>query len=230
MDTLRDRFLEAVHAALMPIVRLLVRLKVTPNALTAFGLLVNATAATVFILGAECGGRREFSYIGWGSGLILFAGLFDILDGKVARIGNMKTTFGGIFDSVIDRYSELIMFLGICYYLVAHHYLLSSLFAFIAMIGSVMVSYTRARAEAAGLDCHTGLMQRPARILVIGLSGIACSLVAASLGSVLRFYVGFPFFPYAETIAIFTFPIAVVAVLSNITAIGRLLHCRRQLA
>ena len=64
--------------------------------------------------------------------LVLFAGLFDMLDGQVARIGKMTSTFGALYDSVLDRYSELIMFLGICYYLVSHHYFLSSLFASIA--------------------------------------------------------------------------------------------------
>lgn len=225
-----ERLIQYVYAILMPLVLLLVRLKVAPNALTMVGLFVNIAAAAVFIFGAEYGSRWDFSYIGWGSGLILFGGLFDILDGQVARIGNMKTRFGGIFDSVIDRYSELVMFLGICYYLVSHSYLLSSLFAFIAMIGSIMVSYTRARAEAAGLDCKRGLMQRPARILIIGIAGLVCAIAAAGIGSDIRLYVGLPLIPYAEMIAVFTFPIAVVAVLSNVTAIGRLLHCRKEIA
>src|SRR5674476_60006 len=98
--------------------------------------------SVIFILGAEEGNRGDLSYVGWAGGLILFAGLFDMLDGQVARLGNMKSTFGALFDSVLDRYSELIMFLGICYYLVAHHYLFSSLAAFVALIGSMMVSYT----------------------------------------------------------------------------------------
>ncbi|MBR9976602.1 MAG: CDP-alcohol phosphatidyltransferase family protein [Bacteroidetes bacterium] len=213
----------------MPLVRLLIRLGVTPNVITTIGLIINVLAAVVFVFGAERANRGEFAFIGWASALILFAGLFDILDGQVAREGKMKTTFGAIYDSVLDRYSELVMFLGICYYLVAHGYFLSSLFAFIAMIGSVMVSYTRARAEGAGIQCNTGLMQRPARIIIIGVSGIICAIAAEIIGSDYKLIL--PFFPrrIAETISIFVIPIAVVAVLSNITAIGRLRHCRKQL-
>ncbi|MDT8323079.1 MAG: CDP-alcohol phosphatidyltransferase family protein [Bacteroidota bacterium] len=223
------RFVQLVYRFLSPLVILLVRLGVTPNMLTTTGLLLNIIAAAVFILGAEYGSRWDYSFIGWASALLLFAGLFDMLDGQVARAGNNCSRFGAIFDSVMDRYSELFMFLGICYYLVAHHYLLSSLFAFIAMIGSIMVSYTRARAEGAGVECSAGLMQRPARILIIGVAGIACALTAEWLGSDARIELGLPGLRYAELISVFTLPITLVAVLSNITAMGRLLSCHAQL-
>ena len=93
-------------------------------------------------------------------------------------MGNMSSKFGALYDSVLDRYSELIMFLGICYYLISHDYFMSSVFGFIAMIGSIMVSYTRARAEALGADCSVGWMQRPERILLISISAILCGLVS----------------------------------------------------
>src|SRR5205085_3594803 len=133
--------------------------------------------AIIFIYGAENGVRGDLSYVGWAGALILFAGLFDMIDGQVARIGNMTSRFGALYDSVLDRYSELIMFLGICYYLVAHHYFLSSLSAFIALVGSIMVSYTRARAEGLGIPCKEGLMQRPERVIAVGLSAMACGIV-----------------------------------------------------
>ena len=114
-------------------------------------MILNIGVAVIFIVGAEKGNRAICSYVGWAGALVLFAGLFDMLDGQVARLGNMSSTFGALFDSVLDRYSEFIMFLGICYYLVAHHYFISSLFAFIALIGSMMVSYTRARSEGLGI-------------------------------------------------------------------------------
>ncbi len=229
MATALERFVQGVYGILMPLVRLLVRLNIAPNVITTIGLIINIIAAAVFIVGAEIGARGDFSYIGWGSALILFAGLFDMLDGQVARVGNTSSVYGGIYDSVMDRYSELIMFLGICYYLVSHSYLLSSLFAFIAMIGSIMTSYTRARAEGAGLQCNSGLMQRPTRILIIGLSGLLCSITSGIIGAAAELRLGFVPFHVAETIAIFTVPITVVAVLSNITAIRRLLSCRKQI-
>ena len=151
----RDWAQQAIYKIIDPFVRLLVKVGVTPNVVTSIGLIINAIAAVVFIIGGERGAQGDLSYIGWGCGLVLFAGLFDMLDGQVARIGKMSSRFGAMYDSVLDRYSELLMFLGICYYLVAHHYLISSLFAFIALIGSMMVSYVRARAE--GLACR---MQR----------------------------------------------------------------------
>jgi phosphatidylglycerophosphate synthase len=105
-----------------------------------------------------------------------------MLDGQVARLGNMSSPFGALYDSVLDRYSELILFLGICYYLVAHHYFLSSLFAFIGLIGSMMVSYTRARAEGLGIECKDGLMQRPERVIIVGVSALACGIASRWLG------------------------------------------------
>ncbi|MDH7516558.1 MAG: CDP-alcohol phosphatidyltransferase family protein [Bacteroidota bacterium] len=219
-----------VHTILQPLVRRLIAWKITPNQLTTFGLIVNVVAAVVLIIGGVAGERGDMQYLGWASALILFAGLFDILDGQVARTGGGATAFGAVYDSVIDRYSELIMFLGICYYLVSHGFLISSLLAFIAMIGSVMVSYTRARAEGVGISCKRGLMQRPVRIIVIGLSGLLCAASTTWTGGYVKVYIGGYFFPYAETIAFFAVPIGVVGLLSNITAIGRLLHCKRELS
>ena len=223
------RIVDTVHRILAPLTRVLIRLHVTPNNLTTAGLVANFLAAILLIVGGEHGARGDMSYIGWASALILFAGLFDILDGQVARGGGMSTTFGAIYDSVIDRYSELIMFLGMCYYLVSHAFFFTSLLAFLAMIGSVMVSYTRARAEGAGISCKTGLMQRPARIVLLGVAGIACACSTSFTGGYVKYESVIPVLGSVETIAVYSVPIAVVALLSNATAIGRLRHCRTQL-
>jgi CDP-diacylglycerol--glycerol-3-phosphate 3-phosphatidyltransferase len=169
------------------------------------------------------------SYVGWAGGLILFAGLFDMLDGQVARLGNMKSTFGALYDSVLDRYSELIMFLGICYYLVAHHYFISSIAAFIAMIGSMMVSYVRARAESLGIECKGGLMQRPERVVTIGLCAIFCGIASMYIGGNYKLFLPGIKYHVFETITIFTFPIVLLAFLTNITAFNRLLDAKRSL-
>jgi len=141
----------------------------------------------------------------------------------------MAHPFGALYDSVLDRYSEMIMFLGICYYLVAQDYFLSSIFAFIAMIGSVMVSYTRARAEGLGVNCSVGLMQRPERILIIGISAILCGVFSSIMGGDYKIFVDFLPFGVFETISVFTVPLAVLAVLSNITALRRLMYSRERL-
>lgn len=225
-----QRIVQVVYKILMPLVKRLVRWNVAPNHITTAGFIVNVAAAVVLIIGGEHGTRYDLGYLGWASALILFAGVFDILDGQVARVGGKATKFGAVYDSVIDRYSELIMFLGICYFLVSHAFLLSSLLAFIAMIGSVMVSYTRARAEGVGIACKTGLMQRPTRILFIGLSGLFCAVSTALTDGYVKVFIGGMLFSHAETIAIFSLPLGLVAVLSNVTAIGRLLYCRDQLS
>ena len=225
----RDMAQQLIYKVIDPFVRFLIKLKVTPNIVTFIGFLINIVAAVVFIIGAEFGKRGDLSYIGWGCGLILFAGLFDMLDGQVARLGNSASRYGALYDSVIDRYSELLMFLGICYYLVRQHYFISSLLAFIALIGSMMVSYIRARSEGLGVDCKGGLMQRPERIVTIGVSGLICGIVSYYTGGNHKFYVSWLPFDVFETISIFIYPVALVAVLSNMTAIRRLMDSRKQL-
>ncbi|MDP4265898.1 MAG: CDP-alcohol phosphatidyltransferase family protein [Bacteroidota bacterium] len=222
----RDIAQQIIYKIINPFVRFLIKIGVRPNTITTIGLILNFLATIVFIYGGENANRSDLKYIGWGSGLILFAGLFDMLDGQVARLGNMSSRFGALYDSVLDRYSELIMFFGICYYLDAQHYFLSSMSAFIALIGSMMVSYTRARAEGLGIECKGGLMQRPERIVVIGASGMICGIVGGLTGGNHRIYLEWLPFEIFETITIFTLPICIVAILSNITAIKRLIHCK----
>ena len=228
-DALRTVLQQGIYKIINPFVRLLIKIGFTPNSVTLTGLALNIGVAVLFIVGAEEGNRGDLRYVGWGGALILFAGLFDMLDGQVARLGNMKSDYGALFDSVLDRYSELFTFLGICYYLVAHDYFLSSLFAFIALIGSMMVSYTRARAEGLGIECSGGLMQRPERVVLLGVSALACGISSAYLGDYKLFVPGVPFHIF-ETMSIFTLPITVLAVLSNITAVSRLLQAKKGLA
>ena len=220
--SLRDNVQAGIYQVINPFVRLLIRAGLTPNAVTTIGMVLNGGVAVVFIVGAEQGHRGDLRFVGWGGALILFAGLFDMLDGQVARLGNMKSTFGALYDSVLDRYSELFTFLGICYYLVAHHYFLSSLFAFVALIGSMMVSYTRARAEGLGIECKGGLMQRPERVVLLGVSALLCGLASAWLGGDFKLYAPGTSVQVFETMSIFTFPVAVMAVMTNITAVNRL--------
>lgn len=218
-----------IYKVIDPFVKLLIKLGLTPNAVTTTGFILNVGVAVVFIIGAEEGNRGDLTYVGWAGALILFAGLFDMLDGQVARLGNMKSTFGALYDSVLDRYSELVMFLGICYYLVAHHYFLSSIFAFIALIGSMMVSYVRARAEGLGIECKGGLMQRPERVVTIGLFAILCGVTSQYIGGNYKLFIPGVRYHVFETISIFTVPIVALAVLTNITAFNRLIDAKKSL-
>ena len=227
--SLRDSLQKNIYKAIDPLVRGLIKIGFTPNLVTVIGLLLNIGVAVIFILGGEEGNRGDLSYVGWAGALILFAGLFDMLDGQVARLGNMSSVFGALFDSVLDRYSELFMFLGICYYLVAHHYFFSSLVAFIALIGSIMVSYTRARSEGLGIQNKGGMMQRPERVILIAVAALACGITGHFIGGNYKYFIPGISFHVFETMTIFTLPITVMAVLTNITAIRRLLDAKKAL-
>jgi CDP-diacylglycerol--glycerol-3-phosphate 3-phosphatidyltransferase len=220
----RDLAQQFIYKIINPVVRGMIKVGVTPNFITASGLVLNAVACTVFIYGAVNGERGDFRFVGWAGAIILFAGLFDMMDGQVARIGKMSSRYGALFDSVLDRYSELIVFFGICYYLILQGYFFSSLFAFIALIGSLMVSYVRARAEGLGIECKGGFMQRPERVVITALGAIGCGLFYHFEGDYKIHVQGLPF-PVFEPILIFVIPIVFVAIFSNITAIGRLRHC-----
>jgi CDP-diacylglycerol--glycerol-3-phosphate 3-phosphatidyltransferase len=227
--SIRTNLQSGIYKVIDPVVKVLIKLGLTPNAVTTIGFVLNLGVAVIFILGAEEGNRGDLRYVGWAGGLILFAGLFDMLDGQVARLGNMKSTFGALYDSVLDRYSELIMFFGICYYLVGHHYFISSMFAFIALIGSMMVSYVRARAESLGIECKGGLMQRPERVVSIGLCAVICGLTSLYIGGDYKLFIPGVKFHVFEPMSIFTIPLAIIAILTNITAFKRLVDAKKSL-
>jgi len=216
------------YSALDPIINLLIKMRLTPNGITIIGFLITIVATVILIAGAELGTRGDTRYITWFGIILLLAGVFDMLDGQLARKTNKMTKFGALFDSVIDRYSEMIMFFGIAYYLVSYHYFLSGVFAFIAMIGSIMVSYVRARAEGLDVDCSIGIMQRPERVLTIGITAILYGVISHFTG---EFKIDFDWLPFSfiENISIFTIPIFIVAVLTNYTAFQRLNHCRKKM-
>ena len=227
-NDLKSKIKTKAYGALNPLIHLLKKTGITPNIITTIGLLITILSASILIYGAEYGERGDFKYITWFGIVLLLAGVFDMLDGQLARITNKMSVFGALYDSVIDRYSEMIMFLGITYYLVAHDYFLSSVFAFIAMIGSIMVSYVRARAEALGVECKVGMMQRPERILTLGISAILYGVVSYYFGSFKVSADWLPF-PVIENISFFTIPIFILAILTNYTALQRLEHCRRKM-
>jgi CDP-diacylglycerol--glycerol-3-phosphate 3-phosphatidyltransferase len=210
-----------VFGLFSPLIWVIKKLNITPNMLTLIGLLLNISAAVVLIYGAESDDRFHLIYVGYGGLLVLLGGMFDMLDGLIAKTNGKATTFGALFDSVLDRYSELFMFLGILYYLVAEHYFLSSVATFMALIGSMMVSYTRARAEALGIPCSMGFMQRPVRVLMIGFGALFTGLFYAIIGPYNT--ISFLNETYiVDTIIILIIPIVIVAVLSNFTAVERL--------
>src|SRR5207344_1970291 len=139
------------------IVRALALSRIHPNVLTFFGLLINSWAA--FLLAA---GRFQAAAL-----VVIGAGLFDMVDGRVARETNRVTRFGGFFDSVLDRYSDLALLMGLLVYYGSINRPFYVVLTALVMAASVMISYTRARAENSIPTCKVGFMERPERIVLL---------------------------------------------------------------
>ena len=168
-----------------PVARLLARTGLTPNAVSWIGFILALSAAALIIT------AHPFA-AGW---VILSAGFFDILDGALARHLKKVTPFGGILDSTLDRLSEAAVLLAILIAFGGSGLLV--LLVFLALLGSVLVSYTRARAEAAGLECKVGLFTRAERVVVLAL-GLLLSGIAYALVIALVIIVVFSFFTFVQ--------------------------------
>jgi len=138
--------------------------RISPNALTFIGLLINIVAGILFGYAHPDNQRRMFLNAGL---VIIGAGIFDMVDGRVARATNQVTIFGGFFDSVIDRYSDVAIFFGLLVYYARANRFFYVVMVALVMISSIMVSYTRARAESLIPLCKVGFMERPERIVLI---------------------------------------------------------------
>jgi CDP-diacylglycerol--glycerol-3-phosphate 3-phosphatidyltransferase len=167
------------------------RLGLTANMLTVIGLVLNAAVAAVIASG----------HPRWGGALLLVASAFDMLDGAVARATGTTSKFGGFLDSTLDRYSESVVLLGVLiYFLNTNDAKTGSILVFIATVGSLMISYARARAEALGWKASVGLVARPERVILLAL----CLLIGRPLWALWA-----------------------LAVLTHVTAVTRILHVWR---
>ena len=209
----RDYLQQLIYKIINPVVKGLIKMGVTPNVITTTGLVLNIVAAALFIYAGYLARGESLFYVGAGGGVVLFAGLFDMLDGRVARMGNKVSRFGAFYDSVLDRYSELFTLFGLFFFLVLQGYVAWAIVAFVALIGSIMVSYVRARAEGLGLECKVGLMQRPERVVLTSLGALFCGI----FGDCTAF----------DPILILALPLALIALLANVTAFVRVAHCYR---
>jgi soluble lytic murein transglycosylase len=185
-----SRYRDSMRAWTEPIGHALVRLHLRPNHLTVAGLGVSLLAAAAFVAGRTRAGGA----------LILLAGLFDFFDGALARASGRVTPFGAFLDSVIDRYSDVVVLLGIVVLFAQLPHTRGVMVAMASVLGSVMVSYTKARAESIGIECNVGVMERPERMICL-IVGALLDLLEPALW--------------------------VLAVLSNLTAIQRIIFTRR---
>jgi CDP-diacylglycerol--glycerol-3-phosphate 3-phosphatidyltransferase len=143
----------------MRVMRPVARSRISPNMLTVVGLLLNVLTAAVI------GGGYLFA-----SGvLLLFAGIFDMADGALARVKDATSQFGDFLDATLDRLAEASIGLGLLWHAMARHDNLQIGLIYAVVLGSVMISYARARAEVLDLDCEVGIMPRPERIIILAL-------------------------------------------------------------
>ena len=168
------------------------RIPFSPNILTIIGFLITVLAAFIIPYNIRLGGV-----------VILIGGLFDMLDGIVARVGGKTTKFGAFLDSVLDRYSDAAIFLAVAWHLAERGDHTGAFLSLGTLVGAFLISYTRARAEGLGESCHTGIMERPERIILL--------IFAALTGWI-------------------TPVLWIMLVLTHITVVQRIYHVRRKMS
>jgi len=178
-----------------PIVRLLSRTPLTPNAITWLGFIITIGAAVLIVT----------EHLLAAGVVVLVAGFFDLLDGALARVSGRVTRFGAILDSTLDRLSEAVLLLGLLAVFAREQQVGESILAGVTMLGSLMVSYVRARMEGLGIECKAGLFTRPERVVILAL-GLLLSQ-----------------FDHALIIAL-----AIIAFFSYFTVVERMIYARRQ--
>ena len=182
---------DSLRQLLNPLVRLLSRMRVRPDTLTFLGWTFACVSAVLFGLG----------YVPLAGAVMLFGGLFDALDGAVARASDRMSDFGAFLDSTLDRISEAVVFVGIIFYYAASGSPYEVLLAGAAMTFSLLTSYTRARAEGLGVRCEVGLLERAGRVILLS---------------------GFSIFGFL------TVGVGLVAAGALVTTVQRILHVRRE--
>jgi len=178
----------AAYYLTQPVVRLLAKTPITPNAITWFGFLLAAGAAALII-------TEHLFAAGF---VVLIAGFFDILDGALARRTNQTTRFGAILDSTLDRLAEAVLLLGIIVLYVRGGFIVGILLAGVALPSSLLVSYIRARAESLGRECEVGLFTRAERTIVLALGLLLSQIDYAFLVIALAIIVVFSLFTIGQ--------------------------------
>lgn len=178
---------------LLPLALSLGRIGLSPNALSFVGLALTFVAAALIASGALLAGGL----------MVLLAGAFDMLDGQLARATKQATTFGALLDSTLDRVAEALVLFGLTYYYLVEGATTEVMLIMVALEGSLLVSYVKARAEGLGLRCDVGWFQRPERVIAL-----AAALILGGLG----------------WMRLVTLVLWLLAVITNFTAAQRVWH------
>ncbi len=142
-----------------PVAGALAKMGLTPNIVTLLGLAVAGASAYLISIGSL-----------WAGGIVLLAsGVFDLFDGALARLTGRTSKFGALLDSVVDRVSEAVILLGLLVFYIQRSCTEGLVLVYLALAGSIMVSYLRARAEGLGIECNVGVMTRPERVVTLGI-------------------------------------------------------------
>src|SRR5437764_15483842 len=202
MNVIPQRVRDGFGRLLDPLALALIRLQVRPNLITTVGTLVVVASATAF----------AFGWVRPAGFLLLFSGLFDMVDGRVARQGDMTTTFGAFYDSTLDRVGEAALFTGIAVYFLQggvppERLTAAVLGCIVGLAASLLVSYTRARAEGLGLTARVGIAQRAERVLLLGAPTL--------------------FFGAGTRGALLFWLIAILALATTVTVVQRVLYVAR---
>lgn len=204
--TMRDLAEKGLRATFEPIMGFLTSRRVHPNVISTLGFLITCSSGYFFH-------QHKVSTAGL---LILVGGLFDLFDGTVARRTGLASSFGAFYDSTLDRLSEIVVYLGLLSLYNDYRLELGDVamiyWIVLAMAGSLMISYTRARAEGLGINCYVGLMQRPERVILLGFAALIFgeTEMLGQQGLVLKSV------------------IILLAILTNLTAIQRIVWVYRE--
>ena len=166
--------------------------RIHPNLLTVFGTFFGFIASACIV----------FEHFLFSALALLLSGFFDMFDGALARSSGKVTIFGGFLDSVLDRYTDLLVMGGIFFFYITHDSVRYASITFIATVGTAIIPYARARAEAAAIQCRSGLLERPERIVLL-LIGLSIPVLLSSI-------------------------MVILAVLTHITVIQRIIYVRKK--
>ena len=170
METIRAHLRTALDHLFRPFAWLLLACRVTPNQVSLMGILLNLITAWLIVDG-------QLLLAGL---MYLLAGSLDLVDGVLARMAKMASRFGAFLDSTADRISEGVVFAAIAYHFARHGHSVDAALTVLALLGSLMVSYTRARAEGLGLECKVGIVTRGERVVLVAL-GLMFGLLPAAI-------------------------------------------------
>jgi CDP-diacylglycerol---glycerol-3-phosphate 3-phosphatidyltransferase len=203
MKLIGEAIIQGYLKAISPIENWFVKSGIHPNMVTWAGLVLTVIAANFFRIG---------SFV-WAGLFMGFAGTCDVLDGRIARKTGKKSDYGAFFDSTIDRYSDVIVFVGLMMFFNEQYV---NILIIMAITGSLLTSYARARAEGLGIDCKVGLMQRPERVAYIAVASFFNGIFEPTF--LLWFGI-----KHILVIAVLWF----VAIMANITVLQRIVHMKR---